>query len=633
MKKVFALIFLISLLLSSNLFAQFDGKYHTKNKKAIRQFENALDLANNRNKREAVNLLQKAIALDENFLEAYVLLSEIYMSRAQMDEALECLDKVVSIDAYFDISYFLRIAEYKYRAGQYQEAKENIDFYLDQPNLPNYDMRKAEYLQERIDFAIYAYANPVPFEPINLGAGVNTNFDEYWPSLTADEEILVFTRLIPANDYQYGGGNYQEDIFVSHKKDGEYMHAYKMPGMINTELNEGAQCIAQNGKIMILTACNRSDGYGSCDLYISRITPQGWSEPKNMGSLVNKSSWDSNPSLSADARTLYFASNREGGIGRMDIWKVDLDENGFPISEAVNLGRPINTEMNESSPFIHPDDKTLYFASDGHIGLGDYDLFLSRKDEKGNWTKPQNLGYPINTHGEERSLIVNAKGDLAMFASAREQGKGLDIYKFPLHEEAKPVTVNYVKGYVYDVETKLRLGAVCELIDLETEDLVAKEISDNNTGEYLVCLPIDRDYAFNVDKQGYMFYSENFSLSNLEEPTEPYVMNIPLKPLKAGVTVVLKNIFFDFNKYDLKAESYAELNKVVDFMNKNPKISIEIGGHTDNVGSKAFNQTLSTNRAKAVLDYLVNKGIDKSRLTFKGYDFAQPISDNDTDEG
>lgn len=629
------ILIIASLLLASCLaMGQTKPQYHTKSKKAIKQFETALSLANSRQKAQALVLLEKAISIDPDFIEAYVLMGEIYMTRAQLVEAAACLEKIVSIDPYFDLNYHERLAEFAYRTGKYEKAKQYIDFYLEEAMLNEAEQKKADRLKRQIDFAIYAYNNPVPFKPENLGTGVNTPYDEYWPSLTADEDLLVFTRLVPATDYHMAAGNYQEDVFVSHRKDGKYMPAYKMPGETNTELNEGAQCIAQNGKLVVLTACNRPDGFGSCDLYLSYITPNGWTKPVNMGRMVNGGSWDSNPSLSADARTLYFASNREGGYGKMDIWKVELGADGFPVSTATNLGNVINTEYNECSPFIHPDNQTLYFASDGHIGLGDYDLFLARRDALGKWNEPVNLGYPLNTHGEERSLIVNAKGDIAMFASAREKGKGLDIYKFPLEiEEIKPITVSYVKGYVYDVETGVRLQAVCELLDLETEQLVARETSHAQTGDYLVCLPINRDYAFNVSKLGYLFFSENFSLTNLADPSQPYVMNIPLKPIKEGVTVVLKNIFFDFNDYQLKESSFAELSKVVEFMNANPHINIEIGGHTDNVGSKAFNQTLSANRSKAVYDYLISKGIDKSRLSYKGYDFSQPIADNNTEEG
>jgi outer membrane protein OmpA-like peptidoglycan-associated protein len=317
----------------------------------------------------------------------------------------------------------------------------------------------------------------------------------------------------------------------------------------------------------------------------------------------------------------------------MDIWVVELTKDGFPAKKAENMGEIINTEYNDCSPFIHPDGRTLYFASDGHIGMGDYDLFVSRLDYNAEWGVPKNLGYPINTKEEERSMIVNAKGDMALFASARQPGKGLDIYKFPLHEEVKPISVSYVKGYVYDSVTGNKLSASCELIDIETGIVIAEEQSEENTGKYLVCLPIDRNYAFNVSKDGYLFYSENFSLTNLEDPSEPFIMNIPLQPIREGVTIVLKNIFFDFNKFELQSSSYAELNKVVSFMLKNPHVRIEIGGHTDNVGNKEFNASLSTNRAKAVYNYLLSKGIEASRLSYKGYDFSMPIADNDTEVG
>ncbi|HQP04048.1 MAG TPA: hypothetical protein PLP11_05530, partial [Bacteroidales bacterium] len=585
MTKTITVFLFLSLFCSCVSLSQPKQSYHTQSKKAIKNFETALELANNRKNGDALQLLYKAIEIDSTFIEAYVLMNEIFTAQAQYKESTEMLKKIIQIDPYYDLNYYMVLAQYEYKTGRYDESKMHISFFMENADLTEEEKSKTEYLLKRVEFAIVAYDNPSAFEPINLGNGVNTKYDEYWPSLTADEEILVFTRLIPGDEYGNASGEYQEDVFISHLKDGNYMPAYKMPGETNTEYNEGAQCIAQNGKICILTACNMPDGYGSCDLYISYITPQGWSKPRNLGKMVNLGSWDSNPSLSADASTLYFASNRGGGMGKMDIWSVALGPDGFPVSNAVNLGPVINTEFNECSPFIHPDDRTLYFASDGHIGLGSYDLFLSRKDPVKGWGNPENLGYPINTQNEERSLIVNAKGDVAMFASARERGKGLDIYKFNLPPNAKPVTVSYVKGYVYDVETGNRLKADCKLIDLETEILVAEETSDAQTGNYLVCLPIDRDYAFNVSKQGYLFFSENFSLSNLEDPSKPYIMNIPLQPVKEGTTVVLKNIFFDFNKFDLKETSFAELNVVIKFLIDNPHFRIEIGGHTDNVGS------------------------------------------------
>jgi outer membrane protein OmpA-like peptidoglycan-associated protein len=424
-----------------------------------------------------------------------------------------------------------------------------------------------------------------------------------------------------------------EDLFVAFRnpETGEFDKAIPMPGDVNTPLNEGAQCISADGKTVVITACNRPGGVGSCDLYIMFLKNEKWTKPQNMFT-VNSTSWDSNPSLSADGRTLYFSSGRAGGYGKTDIWKAEIDREGIAKNPAVNLGPPINTEFEEISPFIHPDGKTLYFASNGLPGMGDFDLYYSRLDDNGNWQTPVNVGYPINTKGEERSLIVNAKGDIAMFASSTTK-RDLDIYYFKIPEEAKPVAVTYVKGYVYDIKTNKRLVAQCEMLDLENGEIIAEMVSEEGTGEYMVCLPIDKDYAFNVSKDGYLFYSENFSLTNLKNPEEPYIINIPLKPIEDGITVVLKNIFFEFNSFDLLPESYTELKKVIDYMNSNPKMKIEIGGHTDNVGTKEYNKDLSQNRARSVYNYLISKSIDANRLSFKGYDYSVPIADNDTEEG
>ena len=317
----------------------------------------------------------------------------------------------------------------------------------------------------------------------------------------------------------------------------------------------------------------------------------------------------------------------------MDIWVATLSKSGG-FNPPVNLGDSINTPGDEFAPFIHPDGKTLYFSSNGHIGMGGHDIYMSRKDSTGKWSKPMNLGYPINTHNDEIGLIVNAKGDLAMFSSDRLGGKGCDIYTFDLYEKIKPVITTYVKGTVFNAsDFKQKLKAKLVLIDLETQKTVEELYSADGTGAYMICLPVDKNYAFNASKEGFMFYSENFSLKDMKDPTKPYVMDIMLQPIKIDNKVVLKNIFYEFNSFELKHESTAELDKLIDFMKSNPSVKIEISGHTDNVGTKAYNQKLSEDRAKSVYTYLMNHTIAKERLSFKGYDFSQPIDTNDTEEG
>ncbi len=353
----------------------------------------------------------------------------------------------------------------------------------------------------------------------------------------------------------------------------------------------------------------------------------------NLGSPINTSKWDSQPSISSDGRTLYFSSKRTGGKGFSDLYVSQLAPNG-EWTVPRSLGDSINTPEYEESPLIHPDGKTLYFVSNGHLGMGKRDLYVTRMDENGNWGSPVNLGYPINTWNEEYALFVEAGGDIAYFSSGRDGGYGsLDIYSFQLYDDIKPNKVTYVKGKVKDKIFRRPLRAKIELIDLATSDVVFKSVSDKITGDFLVTLPVDHDYALNVSRDGFLFYSEHFSLSRDENTDKPYRLNVEMQPIKFGEKVVLKNVFFETASYSLLPESKVELDKLVKFLKTNLTIKVEIGGHTDNVGKPDDNQILSENRAKSVMEYLIANGIDKTRTRYKGYGELQPIDTNDTAEG
>jgi outer membrane protein OmpA-like peptidoglycan-associated protein len=424
----------------------------------------------------------------------------------------------------------------------------------------------------------------------------------------------------------------EEDFFISTRTKDVWGKAKKMAPPINSHGNEGAQCISPDGHYMYLTICNKPEGFGSCDLYFSKREGDRWSVPMNMGNLVNSTTWDSQPTISPDGKTIYFASAREGTKGNMDIWKTTFEDGMW--QKPVNLGDSINTVKGEMSPFIHPDGQTLYFTSNGHMGMGGNDIYFARMDSAGNFHKPVNLGYPINTYKDEGFLIVNAKGDKAYFASDQLGGKGgLDLYTFDLYEAARPVTVTYMKGVVYDKNTNKKLDARFELIDLETGTVVVQSNSDPVSGEFLVSLPNEKNYALNVSKEGYLSFSENFTLKGTHDQTDPFLKDVPLQPVETGAVVILKNIFFDFDRYELLPESRIELDRWVDHLKNNPRLKIEIGGHTDNKGSKEYNQVLSENRARSVYNYLVEKGVDKSRLTYKGYGLSQPIDTNETEAG
>ena len=519
--------------------------------------------------------------------------------------------------------------------GDFADAKKNYIKYLGFNKGPANRRWQTEENIRKCDFALSLMANPVPFDPVNLGDSINTIHDEYINTITSDELTLLFTRRLPTNVItQSGSEAIEEDFYRSERNsDSVWQKARNLGPPVNTRGNEGAISISPDGQLLFFTACQRQDTYGSCDIYWSWKMGNQWSAPRNLGPVVNSSAWDSQPSFSSDGKTLYFASKRSGGKGSSDIWMTTLMPDGT-WTTPVNLGDSINTASEEQNPFIHPDDQTLYFASKGHQGLGGLDLFIARRDDTGNWGAPVNLGYPINTAADEITLIVNATGDVAYISSDKFGGKGRqDIYAFPLYKEAQPHPVTYLKGIVFDKETKNRLQAHFELTDLKTNRVVVQSVSDPVDGSFLVCLPTDRNYALNVSREGYLFYSDNFSLTGISAQARPFLKNIPLQPIKVGETVVLKNIFFDTDKFALKPESFIELEKLTKLLKTNPSLKIEISGHTDNKGREAHNLELSRNRAKAVYDYLQEQGIEASRMSYQGFGLSKPIDTNDTEAG
>ena len=623
MNKLFLLIILI---LSINLFAQYSDadilvRSAKKNFEA-KKYDNAL------------KILSQAKRVDKYNIEIYFLYGEIYYDMNALDKVIEeYTDATKQIGDKRPVMYLL-LANTLITMGRYEEAQPNLEKYLSNRNANAKYIAHVKRDIQICKFAINALQNPVPFEPENLGSGVNSKYNEYLPALNAEENTLVFTRRVPKlHPSQYEDPEH-EDFYVSSKDGLLWSKSKSLGANVNTQGNEGAQSLSADGKYLFFTACDRPKGYGGCDIYLTRKDSKGnWSKPMNMGSTINSKYWDSQPSISPDSRTLYFTSNRPGGQGKLDIWKSTIGENG-KFGKPVNLGDSVNTPFNEVSPFIHPDNSTLYYASDGKIGMGGLDLFVIKKVNDSLWGSAKNLGYPINTYKDENSLIVNAKGDKAYYSSDREGGFGeLDLYSFDLYKEVQPESVTYLKGKIYDSKTNLPLSARFELIDLETNELIIESNSNRKTGEFLICIPANKNYALNVSKEQYIFYSDNFSLKDADGTEMPFVKDIPLSKIEKGNKVVLKNIFFETNSYVLKDESKTELNKLISFLNNNKAVKIEIGGHTDNVGSVESNKALSENRAKAVFNYLKANRVEEARLSYKGYGESMPISTNDTEEG
>ena len=633
---------IILLIIPANSIAQYN--YSTSSKKAIKAYEEALQLYNRMDYNNAVVLMEKAIKADNKFIEAHLVLAEIYTEKGESKNAISSYKNTIGINPDFFPGLYYSLAMLEMMENEFNEAKEHFEKYLTYKNLKPVSVVRTKKKIESCDFAIEAIKNPVPFNPLNLGDSVNTDYDEYWPSLTADEQTLIFTRLIPLNIENVVQNevnkqqvladlkNVQEDFFISIKENNVWSNAETIGKPLNTNGNEGAQTISVDGRIMYFTACNRKDGKGRCDIYQCFNENGKWSEPENIGSPVNSDAWEAQPSVSPDGKTLYFVSNLNGGFGGKDIWASTRNPEG-KWSKPVNLGENINSRGNEQSPFIHPDNKTLYFSSDGHIGMGGSDLFIVTRNDDGTWNKAENIGYPINTVFDEIGLIVNASGDRALFSSDRLSEKGRDIFEFELYKEARPDPVSYMKGNVFDSENKTKLQARFELINLESGVVIMQAESDAVTGEFLICIPSDNDYALNVSKEDYLFYSDNFNLKGVHEIFDPYLKDIALKPIKYGEKIVLKNIFYETDSYELMQKSITELNILLDFLNNNPGINIEISGHTDNVGTRDYNIELSNNRAGSVYNFLIKNKINPERLTYKGYGETQPISSNETEQG
>ncbi len=514
----------------------------TSDKAAAKLFNQALDYYQGRDLERALLTVAKALERDPGFADGYNLQGDILAEQGQADKAIQSYVLAIKFSNPVNPRSYIILGRLQLSNGYYEDAAVNFRYYLDHEGIPDQSRRAAQQSLNRCEFAVSLKENPVPFSPVNLGDSINSEHDEYVNGITADGEFLYFTRWdVRKEKFLDGRLMFNEDFYSARRSGNLWRKASNLGPPVNTSLNEGAMSVSANGSLIFFSACNRDDGYGRCDIYKSERIAGVWTEPENLGEEVNSEEWDSQPCFSSDGKTLYFASNRRGGKGSSDLWRCEIKPDGtWTIPE--NLGDSINSPNEEMAPFIHPDGQTLYFSSRGHPGMGGMDLFMSRRTGD-HWSKPVNLGYPINTHADEVTLIVETNGQLAYISSDKLGGSGKqDIYSFELHSSIRPIATTYFQGIVYDEPTGSRLGANFELFDLAGSAMVAQSKSDPYTGEFLLVLPSDRNYALSVSKPGYLFYSDNFMLSGVATVDKPFVKDIPLKPIRVGEAVVLKNI-------------------------------------------------------------------------------------------
>ena len=570
--------------------------------------------------------VRKALSIDDKFVDAWLSLAGSYGESKKYDSAVYFYEKARAMDtAYFvdfNLPYSLNLAG----QGRFTDALAAINNMLAHP-LSERMQKEGNFKKQRYEMAISLQqknaAAATSFKPVNLGDSINSRFDEYYPSFTIDDSILVFSRRQQ--------GRPREDFYKSNMTATGYRKAMEVEGDLNTEPFKGALTISADGDLLMFAAEFPLKGFGNYDIYTAFSTPQGWSEPLNAGPNINTEYWESSPALSPDKQVLIFASKRPGGYGGSDLY-ISLRQANGKWGPAKNMGPNFNTKGDELAPFLHVDNQTLYFCSNGLPGYGDMDVFVCRKGPGGDWSLPENLGYPINTIDSEGALVVAADGKTAYYASDRSDSRGgLDIYQFELWERIRPKKTLYVQGKVFDAQTKKGVLSYVELKDVQN-GLVLEKVQTDETGTYLVTLPVGRDYTFTVNRKGYLFYSDAFLLSG--QPADSlYKKDIPLQPIALNTVTELKNILFETNAFILQRSSYIELDKLVQLLQDNPTLKVQISGHTDNVGKPVDNLLLSNNRAKAVVDYLISKGIDKARLSFKGFGSTKPVADNKTEAG
>jgi outer membrane protein OmpA-like peptidoglycan-associated protein len=629
MKPLIFAVTIVLFFLANDVFAQ--------SSKAVALYEQGKKAYDDDEYDEAISAFKKAIAKEENYTDAVYYLGLSYYYDNQYEQAVETFSKLESIDAAY-WAWYLYARAYSYeKLGMADLAIADYRLFLDRfPKEPN-RIKLHHQAKFKIDYLLgraeLEKQPPTMKEPVNLGSSINTISPEYFPQIDPTGKKLYFTSQRKSRFSQKDGENnkWGEDLYVIERQGDAFGAPKLMAEPINSTNNEGTATFSGDGQTMVFVRCGADGGIGSCDLYTTHLEGDTWGKPVNIGNVVNSEKWDSQPCLSADGTKIVFTSSRTGGYGGYDLYLIEKNKFGdWGIPQ--NMGPIINTPWGETNPFLAPDSKTLYFSSYGHPGFGGKDLFMSTF-ENGLWSKPLNLGRPLNSEADDSDFSISASGEYAFFASEREGGVGADdLYQIELPEALRPQAIVIVSGVVTDEKEQKPLSAWVLIEDLNTGDLIATNKSNSKTGEYMAVLPAGRNYAVTANRKGYFFYSQNFEVTK-ESQYQELKKDITLKPIEKGTRVVLNNVFFDTGKATLSPESRLDLDKAIDLMDTNPTMKIEVGGHTDNTGNDDTNLRLSHERAKSVRQYFIAAGIASARIEAKGYGETTPIADNDTEEG
>ena len=606
---------------------------------------------------QAIYNLEKAHVFNPNNAPLNYRLGNCYLHALNKSKSLDYFLKAYELRPTVAQDIHLKLGrgyQYKYK---FDKAIEEFELHKRKlESAQTKELKEVERYIEQCKTAKKMMEHPVRVWVDNVGANINSPYPDYGPLITADESVMIFTTRRPSEtNKDLIAGMYNEDVFISTKdENGNWTKAIAISDKINTKEHDATAGLSNDGKTLYLYYTSKSNGG---NLYQSYKVNGEWSKPKELNKNINgNSSWETGASLSYDGKELYFVSNREGTVGKRDIWVSKWDEKRGEWGEASNLGSAINTEFDEIGVYMHPDGKTMYFSSEGHKGMGGYDIFYAKRNEDGTWGNVKNIGYPVNTPDNDVHFIMAANGKHGYYSSFREDGLGeKDIYMISFLGKAKeplmsgednllasvtaPIeekiiqaqveldianNLTILKGRILDDETKKPVEALVELMDNTAQTKVSDVKSDGKTGDFLISLPAGKNYGVSVNAEGYLFHSENFEIPESAGFSQ-YEKTIYLKKIQVGKSIVLRNIFFDLDRSTIKPISKLELERLEELLRENESLRIEISGHTDTQGSASYNMKLSQNRAKAVVDYLVKAGFDASRFEYKGYGEERPI--------
>ncbi|HXB11513.1 MAG TPA: OmpA family protein [Bacteroidia bacterium] len=609
-------------------------------------------------KEQRMPFLRQALQLEPDYVEANFaygeeLIKTAITKQASFAPAVPYFLKVIQQCPHYHSDPYYFVGFSYYEDEKYADALPYLQKFLsfkdddEKKFSKDYDtyLYEAKQMLKFAKFYSDIFTHPVPFDPYPI-KGLSTNRDEYLATITADNQYAYFTRKLPystMNSVVASDDNEKEYFMESQRQpDGNFSEGIKLPAPFNKGQNEGGPTLSIDNKSLYYTICKNEGGAKlNCDIYYTNYVNGQWTEIQNMGPQVNDpNSWDSQPSVSADGTTLFFVSDRPGGMGKYDIYKTIKDPQSGEWSPPINLGAPINTPGNDKSPFIHSDSHTLYFSSDGHLGIGGYDIFYSRADSAGNWKEPVNIGYPINSPGDDLGFFVSTDGKTGYFCSNdpnRTSGRstgGWDIFQFALYSAARPDKVAIVTGKATTPDGKVATGATVTVTNSKTHKTAAV-ITDSATGTYTTAVALpekDDEYVISVNKKGSTFNSGTITAKDTFAG-KPVNKDFELKPVKVGSNYTLNNIYYTSNSAQLQKVSLTVIREFAKFLKANPTIKIKIAGYTDNVGNEHDNLALSNDRAFTVKQVLEQEGIKSDRVSFQGLGSANPVASNDTEEG